>query len=241
MFDNRPYLSALFIRVVLSALFIAAFLIGCGEEGGPSGSSGSTFDGLDLLGLENGRILIYLRTDSTRDSELNLEVTTTYDTFTISGDQDDWAIGNNRQPVISLKVSDNSIIQNGYWPMVGGNPQIIPLHVPPVVIPRNLSAGGSWGGYVPLLQVGAEEIQQLFYYSYFGFHHSKSYVAHPQITVPAGQFASYQFTARLYQRYDDTDPVATVQEYYVPDIGLVRQEISAGSAFKRVLSLISYE
>ena len=242
MFEERPHPhdAARFIRLFLFGLFVAALLIGCGEEGGPSAPSEGSIDGVDLLGLEDGRSLIYLRTDSIRDDDFNLQVTTTYDTFTITGDLEDWAIGNNQQPIISLKVSDHSIIQNGYWPITGGTPQITYLPVPPVMMPRQLSTAGSWGGYVPLLQVGLEDVQKLFYYSYFGFHHTKSYVAHPQITVPAGSFGAYQFNVRLYQRYDDVETVATVSEYYVPDIGLVRQEISGGS-FKRTLSLISYE
>lgn len=241
MFDKRPQILARFIRVSLLGLLVASVMFGCGEEGGPSNSSGGGIDGASLLGLENGRRLIYLRTDSIRDSDLNLVVTTAQDTFLIAGDSQDWSIGTNQQPIISLKISDNAIIQNGYWPIVGGNPQITYLPTPPVLIPRNISAGDSWGGYLPLLQVGLEEVQQLFYYSYFGFHHTKSYVAHPQVIVPAGQFAAYQFNTLLYQRYDDVDPIATVQEYYVPDIGMVRQDITTGGAFKRVLSLISYE
>ncbi|MDH3890925.1 MAG: hypothetical protein OEV49_07545 [candidate division Zixibacteria bacterium] len=240
MSDERPYIAVLFIRLLLVGLFAAGFLIGCGEEGGPSGSSGGALDGLDLLGLEDGRSLVYIRIDSIRDSSFNLYVSTSYDTFTITGDLEDWAIGNNHQPIISLKVSDQSVIQNGYWPLTVGTPQITYLPVPPVMMPRQLSATDSWGGYVPLLQVGLEDVQHLFYYSYFGFHHSKSYVAHPQVTVPAGSFGAYQFDVRLYQRYDDTDPVAIVREYYVPNIGLVRLDISGGS-FKRVLSLISYQ
>lgn len=240
MFDERPYNAARFIRLSLLGLFVAALLIGCGEEGGPAGSSES-IDGVDLLGLEKGRSLIYLRVDSIRDSSFNLYVTTAYDTFIITGDLEDWAVGNNRQPIISLKVNDLAIIQNGYWPIEDGSNQITYLPVPPVIIPRRFSAGGTWGGYLPLLQIGLEEVQHLFYYSYFGFHHTKWYAAHPQITVPAGSFAAYQFDVRLYQRYDDTVPVAIVREYYAPGIGLIRQEISAGSAFKRVLSLISYE
>ncbi len=226
--------------VLLSGLLLAlVVMIGCTEDGGPAGPS-DPVDGVDLLGLEDGRRLIYLRLDSIRDDDFNLQVTEAYDTFLVTGTGEDWSIGNTAQPVISLKVTDLAVIQNGYWPLVGGNPDIVHLPVPPVLMPRSLSNSGSWGGYCPQIQLGTEEVQHLFYYSYFGFHHTKSYVAYRQVNVPAGSFTAFQFNVNLYQFYDDTDPVATVLESYVPEIGLIQLTVSGGS-FKRILSLVSYQ
>lgn len=224
--------------LLLLGLIALAGAIGC--DGGSDVADSSGFDdSADLLGLTNNCTLVYLRTDSIRDSLFNLHVSTAQDTFIITGGQDDWIIGTTAQPVVSLKISDHWVIQNGYWPQLGGSPEIVYFAVPPMMMIRQLTSGAAWDGYFPLYRLGSEEVQHLFFTSYFGFHFSKSYSGQTQLSVPAGVFNAYAFQVLLFQTYDAIEPAATAHEYYVPDVGLVQLRFQAG-AFKRVLSLVSY-
>lgn len=225
-------------RLLLLGLIALAVAISCDGRSDVSDSA-DVDDSANLLGLTDNCTLVYLRTDSIRDSLFNLHVSTAEDTFIITGGQDDWVIGTTAQPVVSLKISDHWVIQNGYWPHPDGSPEIVYFAVPPMMMIRQLTGDAAWDGYFPLYRLGSEEVQHLFFTSYFGFHFSKSYSGQTQLSVPAGAFNAYAFRVLLFHSYDAIEPAATAHEYYVPDVGLVRLSFQAG-AFKRVLSLVSY-
>ena len=225
-------------RLLFVGLIALAVAIGCDGSGDVSDSSDFD-DSADLLGLTDNCTLVYLRTDSIRDSLFNLHVSTAQDTIIITGEQDDWVIGTTARPVVSLKISNHWVIQNGYWPPTDGSQDIVYFAVPPMMMIRQLTSGAAWDGYFPLYSLGTEEVQHLFFTSYFGFHFSKSYSGQTQLSVPAGVFNASAFQVRLFQSYYAIEPAATAHEYYVPDVGLVQLSFQAG-AFKRVLSLVSY-
>jgi hypothetical protein len=225
-------------RLTLLALIIVAVLIRCGEDkGGPEPTN--TIDGAPLFGLVDGRTMVYLRTDSARDSQFVLHVHETLDTVTISGSGDDWSVTGTGQPRLSLKVTDQYILQNGFWP-AGDSASLVYFAVPPVLTPRHLNVSDTWDGYCPYYVEGSDSYQRLFLYSYFGFYFTRTFTGNVALTLPAGSFSAHRIDVQLYQSDLDVDPLANVQEFYVPAVGLVLLSFEAG-AFKRVLSLVSYE
>ncbi|HOP06030.1 MAG TPA: hypothetical protein PLF13_01930 [candidate division Zixibacteria bacterium] len=230
------------IRVIISLLgVIMAVLLwaGCTEDGNPSESTGS-FDGLRLLGLENGRSMIYLQTDTVTNTDFSITVTTDYETVNISGDGNDWVIKDGDESLINLKVTSVSILQNGYWRQDGDDEILSYFAVPPVMMVRSTEEVDPWQGYTPHYSDGGEDVKLIWYYAYYGFYFTREYQGRELLHLPAGSFSTYHFRTGLYRNPIDGDPDVTADEYYVPDVGLVQQNIRGGS-LNRTLSLISQQ
>jgi len=240
MNTRSPNAVPLTMRWAVLAVIVAAAMIRCGEDnGGPNPSD--AVDGADLFGLADARTLVYLRTDTVRDSAFELHVYEALDTIVIRGNGDDWTVTGHGQPMLSLKVTGDFILQNGYWPVgTAASADLIYFAVPPVLMPRRLQADQVWEGHYPFYRDGDTEYQRLFLYSYFGFYFTRSFTGNAALTLPAGSFTSLAFEVRLFQDDTDVHPLATVREYYVPAVGLVRLSFEAG-AFKRVLNLVDYD
>lgn len=230
------------LRLIVSILGVAMaglLLAGCTEDGNPSGSNGS-FDGLSLLGLEDGRRMIYLQTDTLTNPDFSITVTTDDETVDIAGSGSDWIIHNGDQAIINLKVTSVSILQNGYWYSEGDSETLTYFAVPPVMMVRSTEEVAPWQGYTPHYDDGSEDTKLIWYYAYYGFYFTKEYQGRELLHLPAGSFNTYHFQTGLYRNPIDGEPDVTVDEYYVPNVGLVQQNIRGGS-LNRTLSLISQQ
>jgi len=239
MDTRRTYPTAVVARWLLAAILAAAVIFGCSKDDTVSNQTES-LDGAALLGLATGRTLVYLRTDSARDSQFVLHVYETLDTVTVDGSGNDWTVAQRGEPTLSLKVTDQYVLQNGYWP-VGIATSVDPVYfpTPPVLVSRHLDNGVLAGRY-PAYRQGDVEQERLFLYSYFGFYFTRTFTGLTALTIPAGSFSAQSFEVQLFQGDINLDPLAIVHEYYVPGVGLVRLSFEAG-AFKRDLSLVDYD
>jgi len=218
-------------------LLLTILLVGCDNN---SSVTSTALDGLSLLGLVDGRTLNYLQTDTIfYANPFNIEVTTSNQTIKITGSDDDWIIHNNDQPLINLKITSSSIIQNGYWRKVNGVDSIFYFAAPPIIIKRSLSAHQSWQEFTPLYQSDSSQEMLPFYYAYFGFYSDKEYADTEEVLTPAGGFTAYRYDVKLYLNQNDETSIATASEFYVPHVGLVQWHFNSG-ALKRTLTLINY-
>ena len=110
---------------------------------------------------------------------------------------------------------------------------------PPLLMERTLNPDLNWDYDTPFYQTDSSSEKLPFYYANFGFQVNKSYIGIETIITPAGEFDSYRFDLLLYTADYGNDPVAIVSEYYVPNIGLVKQDFNIG-ALKRSLILVNY-
>lgn len=225
--------------IICSILLCMLIVIGC-EDSNNIVNTPKEIDGLSLLGLSNGRTLVYIQTDTVISLDpISVTITDTTLSILITGTGNDWIIHNGTEKLINLKVASSSIIQNGYWKKINGQDSLIYFAAPPLLMERTLSPDLNWDYDTPFYQPDTASEKLPFYYANFGFQVNKSYIGIETIITPAGEFDSYRFDLLLYTADYGNDPVATVSEYYVPNIGLVKQDFNIG-ALKRSLILVSY-
>ncbi len=228
------------MRKFIYAILICSFLIvGC-EDSDNFVNTPQNVDGLSLLGLVNGRTLVYIQTDTTIDIEtFAITVTETNQSVLITGTGDDWIIHRGTDKLINLKVGTSSVIQNGYWKEINGLDSLIYFASPPLIMERSLNSNLEWEFFTPFYRPDTTAMFLPFYYANFGYNAVKEYVGIETIITPAGEFDSYKFDLLLYSTAFGSEPIASVSEYFVPQIGLVKQEIKIGS-LSRSLVLANY-
>lgn len=141
--------------------------------------------------------------------------------------------------MVNLKLNDESITINGFWPPDSMGGTLSYFAVPPVIMDRNLQLDEPWHGYTPEFFDGTNNQTHIFTNTYFGFFFTKSYVGRELIQLPAGSFNAYRFDVQLYRNFHDSLPSAEAREYYYPQVGLVQLNFHGGPT-NRSLSLINY-
>lgn len=228
------------ILSLLLAFAVLTIAFGCSESGDDTTRSDSAIDAATLFGLESGRRLVYLQTDTVTNPDFSITVTTDFETVNVAGNDNDWIIRNGDSSVINLKLTDNSIIQNGHWYSTIQGDSLKYFAVPPILMHRSLSDANLWEGYTPHFFDGSQSLSMLWYYGYFGFYFTKEYEGRVQLQLPAGSFETYHFKVALYRNPIGGEPDVTVDEYFVPSIGMAQLNLR-GAALNRTLSLISYQ
>ena len=220
-------------------LFGLLSITGC-EDSNNIINSPKSIDGLSLLGLSNGRTFVYLQTDTVVTANpFTVSVSDTTCTITITGSGDDWIISEGTTKIINLKVGASSIIQNGYWTNINSQDSLIYFAAPPVLMERTLATGLSWQYYTPFYKPTGTPTYFPFYIANFGFQVVKSYSGIENIITPAGEFDTYRYDLELYTTAFGDSPVAVIAEYFVPNIGLVRQDFNNG-ALRSSIILANY-
>ncbi len=104
------------MRKFILFLFICSLsIIGC-EDSSNVINTPQGVDGLSLLGLADGRTMVYIQTDTVINPETyGITITDTILSILITGSDNDWIIHKDAEKLINLKVGSSSIIQNGYW------------------------------------------------------------------------------------------------------------------------------
>lgn len=221
-------------------VFLFLLLFGCGSNNDSVTPASEFVNGASLLGLVNGRTINYLQTDTVISIEpFKIDIITTNQTIKITGSGDDWIIQDNDQLLINLKVTTTSVIQNGYWRKVNAQDSIFYFAAPPVLMMRSLTKSIDWDDFTPFYKTDTSQEMLPFYYSYFGFNYTKEFIGIEEIITPAGAFNAYRFDVSLFVNFNDVSPIATVSEFYAPNIGLVKLNFSSGP-LRRSLTMISY-
>jgi len=228
-------------RVGLIMILLALYLgLACDEKNNPADSEETT-EGLNLLGLVNNRTLNYFQIDTvTLIPSFDIEIDSSNFTIRISGAGNNWVIKDHEQPLINMLVSNNYILQNGFWRDINGTDTLFYFPLPSVVMMRSFQTNTYWDDITPRLTTDTGDIRYPFYNCYFGFYYEKAYVGTKALTLTPGEFTAYRFDVNLYLNQTDSLPVATASEYYSPSVGLVKI-IFNGQGLKRNIYLISYQ
>lgn len=232
------------IRFTLLSLVIISFLVlGCGETNtpidnntNPDETTAVYEDGLNLMGFADSHSFNYLKVDTVTslDSVYSYKVNSSFITYSYTGNNDNWIVKRDNIPYNNIKVSEFSILLNGYWKNNNDTAVINYFSVPPMIMPRKITKNISWSGYFPPHQ---SDSTFLFYNAYYGFHFDKKFMGIERITIPAGEFDAYRFDVDLYDSEFTESPVIQIKEYYVPFLGLVKHQLTGGP-LKQSLSLI---
>ncbi len=229
--------------IFLSIIILSFFFINCGEDNiltdnntNPEESLTTYEDGFNLMGFANGRNLNYLKIDTVTslDSTYSIDVTSSLITFSFSGNNEDWILKKEEVPYNNLKVSEFSILLNGYWRTIDDTEVINYFSVPPMIMPREITKDISWSGYFPPID---NDSTFLFYNAYYGFYFDKQFVGIERIIIPAGEFDAYRFDVDLFDSEFSNSSVIQIQEYYVPFLGMVKHQLTGGP-LKQIMSLI---
>lgn len=225
---------------LLLILLTAAGWVGCDDDSDES-LSPTAVEGLNLMGLANNRALYYFQLDTTTlVPSFDIEIDSAYRTVNITGTGTDWIISDDGQPVVNLLVTENYILQNGFWRDAGASDSLHYFPIPSVLMVREFETAGLWDDYTPVLTTDSGDIHYPFYYTNFGFYYEKEYIGTEHLILTPGEFTAYRFETALYLNRTDTVPVATVTEYYAPGIGLIKM-IFSGQGLKRHLYLVNYQ
>ncbi|MFH1374634.1 MAG: hypothetical protein ABII79_12640 [bacterium] len=224
--------------VIIAVMGLTCLLVACGQDDPPPSLS-SGLDGAVLLGLINNRTLSYLQTDTvvSIDPDYQVTVTQSQQLIRISGSGNDWVVTVADTPTINLKLTVESVIQNGYWRTVDDQDSLFYFDTPPVIMSRSPKSVLSWEGYTPAFETDTSSSARLVYNSYFGFYFHKQLVDTVRLIVPAGSYNTWHFDVNLFANPVDTIPVIRISEYYSPAVGLVRLHLQGGP-LTRTLSLV---
>ncbi|MEW5995265.1 MAG: hypothetical protein AB1744_12860 [Candidatus Zixiibacteriota bacterium] len=223
----------------LLLMALVCCLAGCGED--DPVASVESLDGLSLLGLVNNRALTYLQTDTvvTIDSTYDVRVTTSSEVVRLSTSAGNWTVADGSLPVLSLKVSGDKVILNGYWRKVDGMDSLFHFPTPPILMSRSVETMVPWEGFTPFFDSDSTSIARFFYYAYFGFYFTKEYRGAEELVLPAGSFTAHRFDVDLFVNQSDTIPAVRVSEYYATSVGLVKLHLQGGP-LTRILSLVDF-
>lgn len=220
-------------------MIISLIMTGCADSDNPVNTPGS-FDARSLMGLVDGRTLYYIQTEIEVTIEpFSITKTDTVIEVSVGGADDDWIFYRSNQPLINLKISENSIIQNGYWRTFNGIDSLVYYTTPPLILERTVQQNSSWIYYTPYYQSEGGQSLLPYYFANFGFKVSKTYVGNETVITPAGEFDTYRYDLVLSTSEFGENAVAEISEYYAPNIGLVKQVLVNGSD-SRSLILFDY-
>ena len=231
------------IFIFIAFILLSLFFLSCGEDNIPTDNntnleeSPTTYeDGFNLMGFADGRSFNYLKIDTVTslDSIYSIDVTSSLITFSFSGNDEDWITKKDEVPYNNLKISEFSILLNGYWKTIDETEVINYFSVPPMIMPREITKDINWSGYFPSFETDSTF---LFYNAYYGFYFDKQFVGIERIIIPAGEFDAYRFDVDLFDSEFSNSPVIQIQEYYVPFLGMVKHQLTGGP-LKQSLSLI---
>ncbi len=222
--------------VALGILFVM-FLVGCGEEEGPTAPV--PLDGAMLVGLAANDTLRYYQVDSvvTIDTTYRVDVTEQEFIATTSGGGDEFVYSFGREPLVNVLRTAESVLINGYWRSDESTLVITYFADPPVLLHRNLVPGDTWDGYMPSYSVPPDYSRLPIYFAHFGFYFQKTYQGTEHVIVPSGEYTAHRYDSRLYINPGDSVAAAIVTEHFVPNFGLVRYTFRGGG-LTRVLARV---
>jgi hypothetical protein len=227
---------------VLPILLLLVLAISCGNEDNSPNSPLNSLDGADLLGLIDNRTFDYFEIDTviTLLPIRTVKIDTSIHRFSVTGSGNDWIVSDSAGDMLNLKLSDPYVLQNGYWREEGDSSILVYFATPAILMNRSLEVNQSWDSHTPHYTVEGGSLSFPFYFSYFGYFTTKTYVGREEVLVPAGAYDAYRFDVELYANVTDATPTATVEEYFSPSVGLVKLSFR-GLGLSRTLNLIEYE
>lgn len=226
-------------RIVFGLVCLMTVIVGCNGSSDPTAPV--TFaGGVELLGLTDTHELRYVIYDSTITylPVYSVTVDTTETTMQITPGQGGTVeLGIDNIAHDLLTIDDIGVLHSG---------QIRPAAIPedtiiffptPVVMRQNLTVGETLGVTSPAyLQDSVSRRMSLFFLNY-GYHTLRTFVGKTQIVVPISSYDAYHFTTAIMLDADATDTVMTCDEYYAPDVGLVKMEARAPGSRRLIILL----
>lgn len=225
-------------RLLIIAIVLLAGILGCSDDD-PIGP-GAGVSGGALLGLIHGHTLEYFQTDSitTYVDDGNGHLVRTVSvinqvvTISIIQEGDNWIIREGADKVLNLKISGPYVINNGYY----DSDTLIYFQIPAKVMKNTIVPDQPWSSAFESFAPAADSSSTPFYFTYFGFHFSKTYEEIEEVLVPSGVYYALRFEVDLFLTASDVIPSAHVTEYFAPNVGLVKLRFEDGG-FVRTLSL----
>ena len=236
-------------KTMLTRLFLLLIFIlllpGCSSDS-PSGP-GAGVSAASMLGLSDGRILEYSQIDTTivyvsdpdisPDPVREVRVTSRSRTITMGQDESNWIIRDGLVPMLNLIVSGDYVLHNGFYSNYGVADTLVYFQTPAILMTNGPAPDDPWTYSTGEYQSAGDSLTVSFYFAYFGYQATKTFVGREEVLVTAGAFDAYRFEVDLFLNPLDTIPVAHATEYYAANEGLVKLRFE-DSGFIRTLRLV---
>jgi hypothetical protein len=200
-------------------------------------------DAASILGLNTARTLEYQIIDSivTVIPDYSVDIDTTYVMLEVNpGGDGRVKISAGGAPHDILRVASSVILHSAQIYFDGGGGVDTLFFVPtPELMPRELNPGAVWSYSTPEFTTVSGGERRAFFFLNYGYYTTRTFVGPKEVVVPADAFNAFHFTAELYLSESGTNPLITNDEYFAPDIGLVRM-ISRSGPSTRIVTLINH-
>lgn len=221
-------------------------MVGAGCLGGCAKSTDSTPpvelpDGADLLGLRRDHRLEYIIYDSTvtlfpvysvtvDTTPLNLQIT--------RGGGTQVQLSVNGVPHDLLTIDAVGVLHSGQIYMATSIPETLYFYPTPLLLPATFAKNKSWSLISPLFRDDSGEERRLsVLFMNYGFNTVREFVGTTAVVLPTGSYNAYQFRSTLHLGESTGNPLALIDEYYAPSVGLVKLVSVAGGSRRLILLL----
>lgn len=142
----------------------------------------------------------------------------------------------------ALKITSNSVVNLGYFRMIGDTDSLFRFSEPPQVFPLVVSATDVWDTYSPPISPDGYPFIGSKLFLSFGLENRRSFERTESILLPLGNFFCHVFKNE-YRLPGTTEPFRTSYEYYSLDSGLVKMYSTGtfGSSHVFMISRIVFE
>jgi hypothetical protein len=233
-------MSRRFSILVSGLIFLAFFVFGCGDSGEEPQSKYP--DAAALLGLTAQSTLEYQIIDSivTTIPDYSVTIDTSYVILTINpGDDGRVELSAGGAPHDLLRVASNVVLHTAQIFFDGGGEVDTLFFVPtPELMPRSLSPDAQWSYTTPEYTTVSGSERRAFFFLNYGYFTTRTFVGEEEVVVPADAYNAFHFTAELYLSEFGLEPLITADEYYAPDVGVVRIIARSGPS-TRIITLIN--
>ncbi|MEZ5360153.1 MAG: hypothetical protein R3F48_15155 [Candidatus Zixiibacteriota bacterium] len=226
-------------HVLFCLIGLMIVLTGCSSSSDPTAPVNFA-GGSVLLGLTGAHELRYVIYDSTITylPVYSVTVDTTEVTMQITpGQNSTYELGIDGDAHDLLTVDAIGVLHSG---------QILPDAIPedtlifyptPVLMRQSLTVGAINAVTSPYyMDNGTARRMSLFFLNY-GYHTLRKFVGQSQIVVPIASYNAYHFQTALMLDENATDTVMTCDEYYAPNVGLVKMEARAPGSHRLIILL----
>jgi hypothetical protein len=226
--------------LLLAALL--AIVAGACDDSGTDEEGFISDNTVRLLGLQEDFDIEYISYDSVITyPPLRIEIDTTVYMFSgraNSGSPDRIDLFVDSVPIAALRITDNSIVNLGYYVRTDGGDSLLQFSELPLLFPIAFVEENRWESYTPPMFVDGQAVIESMLFLSWGFETTRKFVRRENILVPAGRFNSFVIKCDRILPGDD-EAFSTSYEYYADGVGLVRL-YSAGSFGSTHLFMRSY-
>lgn len=231
------------LTLVTAGLIIIGAVFGCSDSDDPTAPVVFP-DGSALLGANHDHQLRYVIYDSILtvlpDSQIIVKDTSYLDIGITGGQNETVVMSVNGEDHDLFTIAGAGVLHSGQI-----RTDIIPrdtlfYYPTPMILPRQFR-DEPWQIFTPAYVADSAQIKRSLLFLNYGYLTEREYVEPVEVILPTGSYNAYYYQSLIYDDEMAVLPVMTADEYYAPDVGLVKLVLHIGDHSQRLIILLEDE